>query len=396
MIMQVHLIEHLPKIKRIQLGSFYTPEVIVKRVHEYIMPYIKSNSINAIIFDSAGGYGAFMFDLRNYDYRIADCDINAYKFLKQHFNIDNVFCTNTLIDVSRIKYNIPPNAFLIMIGNPPYNDITSEFKNGEKGQNICDKDIYDKDIGISFLKSYYKLNADIVCVLHPLSYLIKKTNFIRLRQFKDNYKLIKGEIFSSALFRGTGKAKFPILISLYEKCSAGMTFEYIKNFKFKILNSEKTFVLSNFTTTDGYINKYPPRKTEIKVSPIGLYYYSFRDFNSLKKNASFMIKQHPNGIVVSVENLYKYAYLYSLKNLFNPEDSWLYGNLSPLVDIEDLEKNKKLYILYAIKTNKVLKKMSNSIIKEILDYYQIKLNDYDDISTIKKKIENSLYRLLNI
>jgi len=392
--MQVHLAEHLPKNERIQSGSYYTPEKLVKLVHEFIKPYLENKKTKCIIFDSAGGCGAFLFGLKNYDYRIADCDLEACKFLKQNFNPHNIFHTNSLKGVNRDKYLIPSSAFLLMIGNPPYNDTTSEFKSGEKGQNISDEDLYDRDIGISFLKSYYKLNTDVVCVLHPLSYLIKETNFKRLRDFKDNYKLIRGEIFSSALFYGTGTGKFPVLVALYEKNPLGMTFEYIRQFQFDILSSDKKFILSKYNTTDGYVNKYPPRKNDIKDSPIGLYYYSFRDLNSLKKNASFFTKKHPNGIVVTLENFYKYSYLYSLKSLFNPEDAWLYGNLSPLVNIEDIEQNKKLYILYAIKTNKVLREMDNSILKEIVNYYKIEFNKTDNVDEIEKEIKNRLNKLI--
>jgi len=225
-----------------------------------------------------------------------------------------------------------------------------------------------------------------------LSYLIKEANFKRLKIFKDNYKLIKGVIFSSALFYGTGTAKFPVIVSLYEKNNIGMNFDYIKNFKFNILNSEQTFILSNFTTTDGYINKYPPRKNDIHESPIGLYYYSFRDLNSLKKNASFLNKKHPNGIVVTLENFYKYAYLYTLKKLFNPENAWLYGNLSPLVDIEVLEQNKKIYVLYAIKTNKIFKEIDRTILKKIIDYYEIKF-DMININELENILKHSLLKL---
>jgi hypothetical protein len=391
--MQVHLAKHLTKEKKIQLGSYYTPDKLVKVVHEFIKPYLEDKKKDIILFDSAGGCGAFLFGIRHYDYRIADCDLDACNFLKQHFNQHNIFYTNSLKRVNRDKYLIPSSAFLIMVGNPPYNDTTSEFRNGEKGQNICDEDLYDRDIGVSFLKSYHKLNADVVCVLHPLSYLIKEANFKRLRGFKDNYKLIKGEIFSSALFHGTGTGKFPILVSLYEKNTDGMTFDYIRNFRFNILGSPKTFVLSDFKTTDGYINKYPPRKNDVQKSPIGLYYYSFRDINSLKKNTSFMAREHPNGIVVTLENLYKYSYLYALKNLFNPDDAWLYGNLSPLINVEDVEQNKKLYVLYAIKTNKVFRGMDNSILKKIVDHYKITFDDADKVSKIEKSIKDRLSKL---
>ncbi len=392
--MQIYAAKHLAKIERIRLGSYYTPEKIVRLVHKFIQPYLKDKKQDVVLFDSAGGCGAFLFGLKDYNYRIADCDSKACSFLKQHFDQHKIFHTNSLKEVNRDKYLIPSSAFLIMVGNPPYNDTTSEFKNGKKGQNICDDDLYDRDIGVSFLKSYHKLNADVVCVLHPLSYLIKETNFNRLRAFKENYKLVRGVLFSSGLFHGTGTGKFPILVSLYEKCSDGMTFDYIKNFSFNILDSPKTFVLSNFKTTDGYINKYPPRKNDVKKSPIGLYYYSFRDFNSLKKNASFMIKEHPNGIVVTIENFYKYCYLYAFKNLFNPKDMWLYGNLSPLVDIKDVEQNKELYILYAITTNKVLRGLDGSILKKITDYYNININATESVNTLEEKIKNRLDKLI--
>ena len=392
--MQVNLAEHLPKNERIQLGSYYTPERLVHRVYDFIQPYVDNKKKKVVIFDSAGGCGAFLFGIKQCDYRIADRDLNACRFLKQHFNQQNVFHTNSLIEVNRAKYFISPSAFLIMIGNPPYNDTTSEFKNGEKGQNICDEDLYDRDLGISFLKSYHKLNADVVCVLHPLSYLIKEANFKRLCDFKDNYKLIKGEIFSSALFHGTGTVKFPILVALYEKTLSGMTFDYIRKFQFDVLDSSREFILSEYKTTDGYIDKYPPRKNDIKESPIGLYYYTFRDFNSLKKNTSFMLIKHPNSIVVTLENFYKYAYLYSLKSLFNPEDTWLYGNLSPLVDMKEVERDKELYVSYAIKTNRIFREIKNSIPEKIAKFYNVKIDNVNDVDRVEKIIKNRLGKLV--
>jgi hypothetical protein len=392
--MKANLAEHLQKNKIIQLGSYYTPEELVRKVHDFINPYLDDKKSKAIIFDSAGGCGAFLYGNKAYDYRIADCDVEACNFLKQHFNSQNIFHTNSLKDVSRNKFLISPSTFLIMIGNPPYNDTTSEFKSGEKGENICDEDLFDRDMGVSFLKSYSKLNADIVCVLHPLSYLIKETNFKRLRGFKDNYKLIKGEIFSSALFHGTGAGKFPILVALYEKNADGMTFDYIKDFKFNILDNRKKFILSNYKTTDGYINKYPPRKKDIQESPIGLYYYTFRDFNSLKKNTSFMLTKHTNSIVVDLKNFYQYAYLYTLKTLFNPEDAWLYGNLSPLVDRQDVERYKELYVYYAIKTNRSFKDVKNSILEKIEKFYNVKINGGIDTDHTEKMIKNKLSKLV--
>ena len=390
--MQTHTAEHLPKNKKIRLGGYYTPEKLVSRVYSFVQPYLFGNGKKSIIFDSAGGCGAFLSNINGNDYRIADCDGEACNFLRQRFDTNKVFNTNSLVDVNRDKYSIPPSSSLIMIGNPPYNDTTSEFRNGEKGKNLCDDDLHDRDLGVSFLRSYNKLTADIVCVLHPLSYLIKEVNFKRLRDFRENYRLKKAEMFSSAMFSGTGFGKFPIIVALYERNSSGMDFDYIRGFKFNILDNDKTFVLSDFQTTDGYINKYPPRKNDVKKSPIGLYYYTFRDFNSLKKNTSFMTKEHPNGVVVTLENFYKYSYLYSLKSLFNPEDPWLYGNLSPLVDVDDVERNKNLYVSYAVATNRVFEQTEKSLPKAIMTHYKIKIEE--DVNKIEDTIKGRLNNLV--
>ncbi len=392
--MQVHLAKHLTKEKKIKLGSYYTPEKLVKLVHEFIKPYLEDKKKDVILFDSAGGCGAFLFGIRHYDYRIADCDLDACNFLKQHFGQHNIFHTNSLKDACRSKYSISSSAFLIIIGNPPYNDTTSEFKNGEKGQNICDDDLFDRDLGVSFLKSYHKLKADVVCVLHPLSYLIKETNFKRLKNFKDNYRLKEGLIFSSSLFSKTGLIKFPIIIGLYERDEKGMDFNYIRNFNFSILDREDKFKLYKYETTDGFIDKYPPRKNDIKVSPIGLYYYTFRDFNSLRKNTSFMTKKHYNGIVVTIHNFYKYAYLNALKNLFRPNNIWLYGNLSPLVNKKLLEENKNIYIEYAIQTNSALKNINKKIIQDLAKYYEIDLDRLTDVAKLEIEITEQFKKLI--
>jgi len=391
--MFVYKSTHLLKERQIQLGSYYTPERLVRRVYEFIEPYIEKNKKNVIIFDNAAGCGAFIIGMKAHDYRAADYDLEAYSFLKENLDDKRVFYNNSLVDISREKYNIPRNSFLIQIGNPPYNDTTSEFKNGQKGKNVCDDDLADRDSGVSFLKSYNKLKADVVCVLHPLSYLIKEANFKRLKEFRENYVLRRAVVFPSSLFSGTGTIKFPIIIALYEINSKGITYDFIKNFEFSVLDSDKSFKLSNYETTDGYIHKYPPGKSDVRVSDIDLYYYTFRDLNSLRKNTSFLNKIIPNGIVVSLDNFYKYSYLYAIKTLFKTDDIWMYGNLSPLVKRGLVEKNRKLFAAYALKTNPIIKGMDKKIIKKISKHYQMDSNQFNNIEQLERNIQNIFTQL---
>ena len=142
-----------------------------------------------------------------------------------------------------------------------------------------------------------------------------------------------------------------------------------------MLRTGRRFILSKYPTTDGYIAKYPPRMNDPSTSPIGLYYRSFRDINSVKRNASFLLRQDGNAIVVTIENLYKYAYLYAFRELFEPPDAWLFGNLSPLVNVKALERNKKLYVHYALSTSRALRGIEQTVSKSIQSYYGIETGD---------------------
>jgi len=378
---------HLTQKEIIIRGAFYTPDKIVKLVVSLINGYfVEFKDKNIIVLDSSAGYGVFLRELtnKNIDIRAAECDSHLKPYLSKILGKDKIFITNSLIDVSREKFNIPADSFLLIIGNPPYNDITSEYKKGEKGKIVADKDLIDRDIGISFLKSYDKLKANVICILHPLSFLIKEANFNRLKTFRSNYKLINGIIFSSSIFNYTSRSTpFPVIAALYERSSEGMQYEDIKVFPFKIIDENKEFILRDFKTTDAYIHKYPPRKNENKLSDIGLYYHTFRDINSLLRNASFVSKFHYNAILVTLDNFYKYAYLFTFKSLFKPKNSWLYGNLSPLVDIQYLESHKKYFVMYAFAKNNVLKSLDIERKKKILNHYGI-----EDIGQIEKKISS--------
>lgn len=183
----------------IKSGSFYTNESLVNIVFNKVSKYIDANTI---IADFGCGNGAFvdMFIKRGKRFFATENNKNNIPDLKNKWPEIDLFCENSLIDINRKKYNISQNDKLLIVGNPPYNDVTSIFRKGKKGNITCDSDVASRDYGISFLKAYAKLEANVVCILHPLSYLIKKQNFFSLGYFKDNYKLVSATIFSSKEF----------------------------------------------------------------------------------------------------------------------------------------------------------------------------------------------------
>jgi hypothetical protein len=102
--MSVNKSVHLSKAKQIQLGSYYTPEILVKTVFDFVEPFAEANKNKTIIFDNAAGFGAFVSDELEYDYRFADYDQKAIEFLEDKLSKDKIFYSNSLTDVSREKY----------------------------------------------------------------------------------------------------------------------------------------------------------------------------------------------------------------------------------------------------------------------------------------------------
>ena len=375
-------IKHLSKEDIIKNGSIFTPPHITKIVKKMCKPYINKESI---IMDMCSGYGAFISEFQSKANRLigTEYDSDSFVFLNQEFPDITFFRENSLINICRSKYGIKKNDSLIIVGNPPYNDTTSQYKKGEKGKMECDDDVVSRDFGIAFLKAYNKLKPDAICVLHPLAYLIKKTNFSYLREFSKNYRLEDAVIFSSKEFETIKKSNsdFPVVAALYRKNEAGMDFEYIRNFKFKILKSKKIFCLSKIKTIDGKINKYPS-----KIKTQDLQFYTLRDMNALLRNASFVSKETKNGVDVSLEELYKYSWLFYLKENFAPNDlKFIYGNLSPLYSnkIESLKIKREL-VSYAYYNSDLVRKCYS--LKDIEETYGSLQKQYPNLKKILTKL----------
>src|SRR6185436_4530170 len=179
---------------------------------------------------------------------------------------------------------------------------------------VVDPQIKSRDLGISFLRSYYQLKADYVCVLHPLSYLIKETNFNSLKEFKDNYRLLKSLVVDSKKFSDAKGASFPIAISLYQLDKEGVDYEYIKNFSFQLENG-KQFSLSSFQFLTDLVNKYP-KKTFSDKYLNNLFFFTFRDINSIMRNRTFIHEFNNYSVPIRKDKLKYYAYIDYFKEEF--------------------------------------------------------------------------------
>lgn len=315
--------KHLNRVQTINLGSFYTPNFIVDIVYKMLLKRL--NLQDYLIFDSSCGYGDFFKSDLNLKFLGADIDPVAISKIDPKIR---TICTNSLLNLSREKFGIKQNEKLLIIGNPPYNDKTSIVRNGIKQALFeVDKNLAFRDLGISFLRSYAVLDADFVCVLHPLSYLIKRTNFKALGEFRAKYRLIDNLIISSEIFTPNSTTFFPIIIAFYEKNSLGMNYEFIENYEFKTLENQN-FRLNDFDFITNYVGKYPnPYDKRQEVA----YFHTLRDINALKRNQTFQPKQTANSVRVFAENLAYYCYIHHFKRFANLLP-YYFGNLDIFIN----------------------------------------------------------------
>ncbi len=344
---------HLEYKDRVNLGSYYTPPKIVELAWELIESYIDSQTT---IIDSACGYGDF---LKNSGQSLTiGCDIDEAAIDIARKNTDKVrfFRTNSLHNVSRKKFGIPQQSTkLIVVGNPPYNDKTSLIRQKIKRVDFdVDRDIASRDLGISFLRSYNKLEADLVCILHPLSYLIKPTNFRLLKEFTANYKLVDGLLISSWEFPESAKhTPFPIVLAFYRRDTMGMEYSFISSFPFRIEDGLR-FCLSDFDYITNYISKYPSKQHE-PIPDDSLFFWTMRDINALKRNRTFVKNYNNNTIVLDKRKLDYYAYVDVFKrNLYRLP--FYFGNCDVPIDDKLFKQYKHCFISDTIRHHPYLEK----------------------------------------
>ena len=359
---------HLAYESRVNLGSYYTPPEIVGTAWEMIAPYVNSQTT---VIDSACGYGDFLKDCGQSLTMGCDIDETAIDVAKK--NNDNkvqFFQANALWDVSRAKFGIPKQSYLIVVGNPPYNDKTSFIRHNIKEVDFdIDEDLACRDLGISFLRSYNKLEADLICVLHPLSYLIKPTNFRLLKEFTANYRLIEGLLISSWEFPESAKhTPFPIVLALYQRDPQGMAYNFIRSFRFRI-DGKNGFCLSDFDYIAGYVDKYPKKRSTFDYSLFSsaegdthhpekddpLFFWTLRDINALKRNRTFVENYSANTIVIDKQKLDYYVYIDVFKRNLH-RLPFYFGNCDVLIDDNLFRQYKSAFISDTVRHHPVLKK----------------------------------------
>jgi tRNA G10 N-methylase Trm11 len=367
---------HLNQTDTVNLGSFYTPPWVVGLVHALIQKNVPNSGAYCLL-DTSCGYGGFLRGARAIG---ADIDAKAIEIARKNMANHTYFVQNSLLGISRCRYNLSKEAKIIIVGNPPYNDTTSIIKNSIKKVTFQrDSEVLSRDLGISFLLSYNKLRADYVCVLHPLSYLIKKTNFEALGQFKNNYKLLDSIVISSGVFAATSKTTaFPIIVAFYRRDPAGMDYAYIKRYQFRTREG-KSFSIGQYDTIGKYVSKYPNQKT-VRENETVAWFYTMRDINALKRAATFLDRETANAVRITQSKLPYYCYADVFKEYIS-HIPYYFGNSDIMIDNSAFTEMKSLFeqksvekhpqLACRIKINKI-----NNANSEIEKYFRHLLGEH--------------------
>lgn len=301
---------HLGVVGRVNLGSFYTPAKYVDLVAGWLRKYGVDESWT--IADLSCGYGAFfelseLPDFARCRFVGNDIDAEAVETARKMFPTIEFTVQNTLCDVSRNKFLFSEGERIVIVGNPPYNDVTSQINQKIKSGDVAmDADIKTRDLGMSSLLAYDKIKADYVAVLHPLSYLIKKANFKATSRFFGNYEMLEHVVFSSQEFAGTSKnTGFPVVVALYRRAEGrGLTYKAVQDLRFKTVEGDE-FVLSGFDYVAALVKKYPHKE---RYKP-EILFYTMRDINALKRSRTFINERIANAVDVAPEQLPYYCYI---------------------------------------------------------------------------------------
>lgn len=359
-------VKHLSYKNQINFGSFYTPKKYVDLVKMWMQEYAINGQYT--IMDPSCGYGAFFQLKEEYEdnkYIGNDIDKFAVKKAKEYFPFVKFYNKNLFINVKRNNFDIKENEKLIIVGNPPYNDVTSQaHQNLKKVVIDMDEDVKTRDYGMTSLLVYNKLEADYVIVLHPLSYLIKKANFNSCLKFLKNYKLVEHIIFNSQEFANTSKTMgFPIIVAMYKRdADNGMSYEDILNIKFRTIEGN-AFSLNDRDYLSKYIKKYPNNDRYDKE----ILFYTLRDINALKRSRTFIKNREANAVDVNPQKLSFYCYIDCFKMF--AKTPYYMGNFDiPFIynEFDSIEKDVVSISQFEHKDifgNEIVKPSNDSIIK---------------------------------
>jgi hypothetical protein len=199
-----------------------------------------------------------------------------------------------------------------------------------------------------------------MAIINDTNYLIKEANFDLFGSFKNKYTLKNSVVIRSGEFNGTapGKTYFPIIIGFYKKDAFGMTYDYIKNYKFQTKEGQ-FFSLKNMVSIKNFLSKYPNGRYVSEKESVAKF-FTMRDINALKRSRTFITENTYNTIYVKKEKLPYYCYVDIFKK-YIPHIPYYLGNCDVFIDNEKFEGLKDCFVYLSAKETNFLRQYVTAI-----------------------------------
>lgn len=331
--------KRMDRERRVNLGAFYTPKRLADTLKSMALWHVPRDVLaRAALLDSSCGSGNLLASGLPVRRMIgADVDPEAVAEAKSRLPTAEISCRNSLELVRREDYGIGGLEPLIVMSNPPYNDRTSFSQRTirKAAPPAMAPSVASSDLGIAFMLSYNELEANWVLALHPLSYLVKKANFHRLKRFFSNYALEECLVVSSEEFNTGSRYPFPIALACYRRSGVGTSWDFIRSYPFPI-DGGKRLILSELDPVSNYVDKYPNRKRVRKEDSVAMF-YTLRDINALRRSRTFIERETESAVYVTREQYPLFCYLDAFRKFQKALPYWL-GNCEPFIDTSEFWK----------------------------------------------------------
>lgn len=289
-----------------------TRKHIVEAAFGMIRRHIRINELNFMtLLDPVCGSGSF-FDMSIPFLQLMANDVDAeiLAYVKNQYPSTRCFSHNSLAMLDRKGYGLEATDSLLVIGNLPHKLPIPEHVKRKKY--VADSSIKNRDVGISHLLACGRLDPDYICVLHPLSFLIRPVHVRNLKEFCQKYRLIDALVISNHEFSDDETSRtYPIVLAMYKREPQGMTWRYLQKFEFETVRKRK-FCLKDFMWIDRYLTVNSNRSRVAKADVLIKFHIPF-DINELRNNKTFVQHDGANIIHVTEKELDYCCYIEAFK-----------------------------------------------------------------------------------
>lgn len=344
----------IPQEVRERKGAYYTPEIWVKKSHEYLAKVFGKNwQDNYYIWDCCAGTGNLLRGLTNkqnifastldqpeVDYIKSEKFLYADKVFQFDFLNDDLFGDKVPSELKDILSDEEKRKKLIILINPPYAEVSSKGEKSKGGVNLTKiHQKYTKSLEAAgrelfiqfFIRIYKEIDGCILASFATIKYICGSA----FKSFRNIFQAkYKNGFFIPAKSFDNVDGEFPICFVIWDLNQK----ENIRKIKFSVYDAKNNKIgyKNIFTPKDEVINRWiSSYKDDANVNKFGfLAGTNGNDFQ--QNNIVYLLNNkeqmsNPRGIWITSNNILQVSIYFAVrksikKNWINHSDQFLFPN----------------------------------------------------------------------